>query len=232
MDPRLDPTCKEARELELRHKQQDALLVVDRQSQLANVVRGTQERQLHAHKRSCTRCHGYTPGCPECGFDPRAGRHGWMCPQQSERWKDVLPWNWRPRFARGDAPSAQQTPAGASRRIEVREREPSRGGRRVAAPPTPGAPAPTARSGPAGPAPPPKPRPKPAAPKSDALQLAYQALGVSPSASDDQVRAAYRAKAQQYHPDKVATMAPEFRDLAEKKMIELNGAYERVKRAR
>ncbi len=58
----------------------------------------------------------------------------------------------------------------------------------------------------------------------------YDVLGVSPNASQDQIAAAYRRLVQQYHPDKVAGMAPEFRELAELRMKEINSAYEYLKR--
>ena len=48
----------------------------------------------------------------------------------------------------------------------------------------------------------------------------YQVLGVSPSASDDEVKAAYRALAKKYHPDR-NNGSPE----AEKKMMQINDAY-------
>jgi len=57
----------------------------------------------------------------------------------------------------------------------------------------------------------------------------YEILGVSPSATLDEISQAWRREAQQNHPDKVATMAPEFRELAEKRMKELNAAYEELK---
>ena len=42
---------------------------------------------------------------------------------------------------------------------------------------------------------------------------------------------AYRKLVQQYHPDKVANLAPEFRELAERRMKEINAAYQRLKRS-
>ena len=36
--------------------------------------------------------------------------------------------------------------------------------------------------------------------------------------------------AQLYHPDKVANLAPEFRDLAEQRMKEINAAYRELSR--
>lgn len=58
-------------------------------------------------------------------------------------------------------------------------------------------------------------------------------LGVAETASLDEVVAAYRSAMNQYHPDKVAHLGEELRDLAEKKCKEINLAYEaalRVKR--
>lgn len=51
----------------------------------------------------------------------------------------------------------------------------------------------------------------------------YQVLGVSPSASDDEVKAAYRALAKKYHPDR-NNGSPE----AEKKMMQINDAYAQI----
>lgn len=59
----------------------------------------------------------------------------------------------------------------------------------------------------------------------------YTVLGVSPNASLDEIAAAYRKMAQMYHPDKVAALAPEFRELAEKRMKAINTAYEQLKKS-
>ena len=58
----------------------------------------------------------------------------------------------------------------------------------------------------------------------------YDILGVQPGASDDEITAAYHRLVQMYHPDRVANLAPEFRDLAESRMKEINAAYDRFKR--
>ena len=47
-----------------------------------------------------------------------------------------------------------------------------------------------------------------------------------PTASAEEIKASYRRLIAQYHPDRVATLAPEFRALAEEKSKELNAAYE------
>lgn len=61
-------------------------------------------------------------------------------------------------------------------------------------------------------------------------EQALKVLGVNPSASEDEISAAYRHLAQLYHPDKVAGLAHEFQELADKRMKEINAAYEAVKR--
>ena len=52
----------------------------------------------------------------------------------------------------------------------------------------------------------------------------YQILGVSPDASDEEIKRAYRKLAKQYHPD--ANPGDEY---AAKKMQEINDAYDRIK---
>ncbi len=60
----------------------------------------------------------------------------------------------------------------------------------------------------------------------------HTVLGISPDATVDEIRQAYRALMGQYHPDKVATLGAELRDLAERKSKEINAAYEQGLRAR
>jgi cold shock CspA family protein len=55
-------------------------------------------------------------------------------------------------------------------------------------------------------------------------------LGLQLGASDDDVSAAYRRMAQMYHPDKVTSLGPELKQLADRKMREINAAYEALKR--
>lgn len=64
------------------------------------------------------------------------------------------------------------------------------------------------------------------------LKQAYQVLGVSPDATDDEVKRAYRKMALQYHPDKVATLGDDVRAAAEKKFKELQAAKELIWQAR
>ncbi len=54
----------------------------------------------------------------------------------------------------------------------------------------------------------------------------YEVLGVSPDATDAQVKNAYRELAKKYHPDNYA-QSP-LADLAEEKMKEVNEAYDKI----
>jgi hypothetical protein len=54
----------------------------------------------------------------------------------------------------------------------------------------------------------------------------FSVLGVSPSATIEEVRQAYRVQVKQNHPDRVHDMSPLFRELAETETKKLNTAYE------
>ena len=54
---------------------------------------------------------------------------------------------------------------------------------------------------------------------------AYEILGVSPNASLDDIRLAYRRIVRMNHPDKMSGLAPEFRQLAEQRMKVITSAY-------
>ena len=58
----------------------------------------------------------------------------------------------------------------------------------------------------------------------------YKVLGVSPTASDDEVKKAYLALARKYHPDKYTDS--DLAELASEKMKEVNAAYEEIQQMR
>ncbi|MFP4566565.1 MAG: TerB family tellurite resistance protein [Spirochaetaceae bacterium] len=68
----------------------------------------------------------------------------------------------------------------------------------------------------------------------DAAGSHYEVLGISPSASDDDVRRAYRELARQYHPDTVVSkgLPEEFVDFAHTRFKEIQAAYEAIKQER
>ncbi len=72
-------------------------------------------------------------------------------------------------------------------------------------------------------------RGKPAAPPREALPDPYRVLGVPRSASQEEIRAAYRARMHEYHPDKVAHLGEELQALAHRKAQEIQGAFEKLR---
>ena len=58
----------------------------------------------------------------------------------------------------------------------------------------------------------------------------YEVLGVQPTATDDEVKAAYRNLARKYHPDNYVDNP--LSDLAQEKMQEVNEAYDTIVRMR
>ena len=61
---------------------------------------------------------------------------------------------------------------------------------------------------------------------------AYAVLEISPNATDDEVKSAYRRMAMKNHPDKVATLGPEVQKAAEEKFRKIQEAYETIKKQR
>lgn len=66
--------------------------------------------------------------------------------------------------------------------------------------------------------------------KSERIGSLLKVLGISQGASRKEIDAAYKKQAKMYHPDRVASLAPEVREMAELRMKEINAAYSELKR--
>ncbi|MCL2435111.1 MAG: DnaJ domain-containing protein [Lentimicrobiaceae bacterium] len=60
----------------------------------------------------------------------------------------------------------------------------------------------------------------------------YKVLEIEPSATDEEVKKAYRKQAMKHHPDKVNHLGDEIRKAAEERFAKLNESYERIKKVR
>ncbi|MBQ2322766.1 MAG: TerB family tellurite resistance protein [Bacteroidales bacterium] len=67
---------------------------------------------------------------------------------------------------------------------------------------------------------------------SGSVAAAYKTLGISPDATNAEVKDAYRSLAKKYHPDRYATQSAEAQAEAEQKFKEVQAAYEAIKEAR
>ncbi len=63
-------------------------------------------------------------------------------------------------------------------------------------------------------------------------ESAYAVLEISSSATDEEVKAAYRRMAMKHHPDKVATLGQDVQKAAEEKFRKIQEAYETIKKER
>jgi len=64
------------------------------------------------------------------------------------------------------------------------------------------------------------------------LDAAYSVLGIKPTATNEEVKTAYRNMALKHHPDRVASLGEDVRKAAEKKFQEINNAKETIYKAR
>jgi len=61
---------------------------------------------------------------------------------------------------------------------------------------------------------------------------AYDVLGVTSIATDEEIKKAYRAMALKFHPDKVGHLGEDYRNAAEEKFKKIQAAYEDIKKMR
>lgn len=63
-------------------------------------------------------------------------------------------------------------------------------------------------------------------------ESSYKILGLTPEASNDEVKKAYRKMAVKYHPDKVSYLGEDVQEAAKDKFQKLNEAFEKIKKER
>ncbi len=68
--------------------------------------------------------------------------------------------------------------------------------------------------------------------KQDKKKDFYSILGLQQSATNEEIKKAYRVSASQYHPDKVSHLRKELIEFANKKFTEIKTAYEGIKKDR
>lgn len=64
------------------------------------------------------------------------------------------------------------------------------------------------------------------------IEDAYKVLEITPEATDDEVRKAYRKMAMKHHPDKVESLGEDVRKAAEEKFNKIHEAYDQIKKER
>lgn len=87
-----------------------------------------------------------------------------------------------------------------------------------------------ARAAARGEAPPKRPRKSREQKAATAIVCPYDVLGISKTASQDEIKTAYRKKISENHPDKVAALSIELKALAEEMSKRINSAYEELKK--
>ena len=60
----------------------------------------------------------------------------------------------------------------------------------------------------------------------------FKVLGIEQTATDDEIKKAYRQMAIRYHPDKVAQMGDDYQKGANEKFQQIQQAYENIKKQR
>ena len=66
--------------------------------------------------------------------------------------------------------------------------------------------------------------------KRESKKSLYIVLGLNENATLEEIKKAYRDLSQQYHPDKVAHLGKDLQELANQKFLEINQAYDELKK--
>ena len=64
------------------------------------------------------------------------------------------------------------------------------------------------------------------------LDSAYKVLGVNSNSTDLEIKKAYRRMANKFHPDKIAHLGEEYKNIAQEKFKSVSDAYHRIKKDR
>jgi DnaJ-domain-containing protein 1 len=64
------------------------------------------------------------------------------------------------------------------------------------------------------------------------LDMACEILNIKSDATIDDIKASYKKKMKEYHPDRVSGLGEELQELAKKKSIDINEAYDFIRKVR
>ena len=64
------------------------------------------------------------------------------------------------------------------------------------------------------------------------LDSAYKVLGINSNSTDLEIKKAYRRMANKFHPDKIAHLGEEYKNIAQEKFKSVSDAYHKIKKDR